>query len=128
MVCQLSGGFPKPCRITGPHSPCRPGFRQPEGLAVDARPEHYPLMDHSQTAIELALIRHLATSGKAAAIRDRAALTLTEMAAAIDVSPTTLRRWERGERAPRGPEAQTYLRLLQELVEVERTVSADGLE
>ena len=42
----------------------------------------------------------------AAAIRRRAGLSQTEFAAALDVPVATLRNWEQGRRAPRGPARQ----------------------
>jgi putative transcriptional regulator len=42
----------------------------------------------------------------AAAIRQRAGLSQTEFAAALDVPVSTLRNWEQGRRAPRGPARQ----------------------
>lgn len=42
----------------------------------------------------------------AAAIRQRAGLSQTEFAAALDVPVATLRNWEQGRRAPRGPARQ----------------------
>ncbi len=42
----------------------------------------------------------------AAAIRQQAGLSQTEFAAALDVPVATLRNWEQGRRAPRGPARQ----------------------
>lgn len=42
----------------------------------------------------------------AAAIRQRAGLSQTEFAAALDVPVATLRNWEQGRRSPRGPARQ----------------------
>jgi len=59
--------------------------------------------------------RNLATSGRAGAIRERAGLSLREIADGCGASPTTVYRWERGERQPRGRPAIRWALLLHEL-------------
>lgn len=58
-----------------------------------------------------ACVHDVATGGvlaepDAAAIRHRVGLSQTEFAAALDVPVSTLRNWEQGRRAPRGPARQ----------------------
>lgn len=50
-------------------------------------------------------------------IRERAGLTLSDIARALDVTPTSVHRWEAGYR-PRRAKAIEYRRLLEELREV----------
>jgi len=72
-------------------------------------------MDSEQT-LRLAEIRRLAASGEAKAIRERADLSLREVAGAVGVSPSGLFRWENGERTPRGDAAVRYAKFLRQLV------------
>ncbi|WP_425517046.1 helix-turn-helix domain-containing protein [Miltoncostaea marina] len=77
------------------------------------------------TPEELALVseaRRLAGSGGARAIRVAAGVTLYEVAAACGVYPSTVLRWERGERRPRGRGAVHYARVLRELASPPRRV------
>lgn len=60
-------------------------------------------------------IRWLSASGGARAIRERAGLSLAELAAEIGVDRSTLWRWETRRRRPRGEAALRYLALLEEL-------------
>lgn len=46
------------------------------------------------------------------ALRERAGLTLREVAEVLGVSQMAISRWERGERVARGQNAARYLRLL----------------
>jgi len=64
----------------------------------------------------LSRVRSLAASGVARAVRERAGLSLSEMAGTIGVGISTLSRWERAERAPRGEAALAYARVLEELL------------
>lgn len=65
--------------------------------------------------IELSQVRELAVNGSARTIRTTARLTLAEVAAEIGVAPSTVWRWERGQRNPRGAAALRYGRLLAQL-------------
>lgn len=67
------------------------------------------------TTIELAEARRLARSGEARAIREKAGVSQAEVAAALGVHETTVARWEKGVRSPRGPVAQRYGRLIRSL-------------
>lgn len=50
-------------------------------------------------------------------LRREAGLTLAEVGEALGVSHVAVRRWERGERVPRGDLARRYLDLLREAVQ-----------
>jgi transcriptional regulator with XRE-family HTH domain len=60
-------------------------------------------------------IRRLAKNGGARAIRQEAAISLSEAARAIGVTPGAVSRWERGQRTPRINEAQRWAELLRGL-------------
>ena len=64
----------------------------------------------------LTRVRGLTNSGTARAIRLGAGLSLGEIARAIGVSPSTVLRWERRERTPRGEKALAYAQVLEELL------------
>ena len=66
--------------------------------------------------VKLTKIRVLAGTGAARSIRKGAGLSLSEVAKPVDVSPTTIFRWETGERTPRGEPALRYLELLEGLM------------
>ncbi len=59
--------------------------------------------------------RRLAASGEGMRLRTDAGLSLRETADAVGVAVSTLWRWERGERAPRGAAALSWARLLEQL-------------
>jgi DNA-binding transcriptional regulator YiaG len=63
----------------------------------------------------LVRVRDLVTSGEAHRRRLAARLSLSEVAGAVRVAPTTVFRWERGERMPQGEAALRYLRFLDRL-------------
>jgi DNA-binding transcriptional regulator YiaG len=65
---------------------------------------------------ELSALRALLRSGAAGSIRMAAGLSLAEVAAALGTSKTTVLRWERRERVPRGELAFAYWHLLQTLM------------
>lgn len=74
-------------------------------------------MDTAQT-IELSRLRAMVRSGAARGVRLGAHLSLAEVGDAIGgVSPSTILRWERGERSPRGEPALRYWELLRALME-----------
>ena len=60
-------------------------------------------------------VRGLIASGQARRIRLNSHLELSEVARDLDVSPTTVWRWENGQRSPRGSVALRYARLLKRL-------------
>ncbi len=59
--------------------------------------------------------RRLAASGEGMRLRINAGLSLRETADAVGVAVSTLWRWERGERSPRGGAALSWARLLEQL-------------
>ena len=65
---------------------------------------------------ELSALRALLRSGAARSIRTAADLSLGEVAQVLGTSKTSILRWERGERVPRGDLALAYWRLLQQLM------------
>ena len=65
--------------------------------------------------VQLAAVRSLADSGRARSIRRAAGISLLEVANAVGVRPSTISRWESGQRAPRGDAALRYARLLHRL-------------
>jgi DNA-binding transcriptional regulator YiaG len=64
---------------------------------------------------DLPRLRRMVETGVAKTIRIDAGLSLAEMSAPVKVHRTTILRWERGERRPRGEAAIRYLRALEEL-------------
>lgn len=65
----------------------------------------------------LAELRSLCRSKAARSIRIAAGLSLSEVASITGVSSaSTILRWERGERVPRGTQALRYAALLQRLI------------
>lgn len=67
------------------------------------------------TTEELASIRRLARSGLARDIRQKAGISLVELATEIGASPAALSRWERGQRSPRPDVAARYAAALKKL-------------
>lgn len=51
-------------------------------------------------------------SGLARELREDAGLSLAGLAAMVEVAPSTISRWERGIRGPRGRVGAKYLRVL----------------
>jgi DNA-binding transcriptional regulator YiaG len=66
----------------------------------------------------VAKARRLAATGAGARAREAAGLSLSEVAAAVGVSVSALWRWEHGQRAPRGPQAAAWARLMDDLQQV----------
>jgi transcriptional regulator with XRE-family HTH domain len=52
-------------------------------------------------------------TGRARKLRKAAGVSLSEVADALDVSPTAITRWESGQRRPRGGAAVLYAKLLE---------------
>lgn len=63
----------------------------------------------------VAKARHLSTSGRGGRIRRAADLSLADIGDAIGASPSTVWRWEKGERLPRGAAAAAWAQLLDSL-------------
>jgi hypothetical protein len=78
-------------------------------------------VDYMADAATLRRVRRLAKSGTARMIRLDAGLSLAELGAAMTppVPPSTVYRWENGDRAPHGDLAIGYLALLDELTQSE---------
>jgi DNA-binding transcriptional regulator YiaG len=74
------------------------------------------MVAHMSNPIELVKVRGLARSGAARLIREGAGLSLGEVARAVGVAKTTVFRWERGDRRPRGDKAIAYGQLLTDLM------------
>lgn len=53
----------------------------------------------------LARAREIARTGRAIGIRQSAGLSCADVGAAVGAAPSTIWRWERGERMPRGEAA-----------------------
>lgn len=66
--------------------------------------------------VKLTKVRRLLSSGAAKGARVAAGLSLREMAAAAQIDPSTLWRWEEGQRIPHGAQALRYFDALQELL------------
>jgi transcriptional regulator with XRE-family HTH domain len=71
---------------------------------------------------DVAEVRDLIRTGQARAIREAAGLSLSDLAGALGVWPSTVLRWERGDRRARGPAAARYYRLLGRLASIGSTV------
>ncbi len=63
----------------------------------------------------IAWVRRLAKSGGARAIREGADISGPELARELGVSPSSLSRWERGLRSPRGDAAKRWAAALRKL-------------
>lgn len=77
-------------------------------------------------ALRLADVRSALTSGEAERLRVAAQLSIGEVAQACGVDQSTIWRWERGVRKPRGQAALTYGELLESLRK--RSSSSDERE
>lgn len=80
----------------------------------DTFPLPLPSMRTTQ-ALQVVRVRDLVRTGEVGRSRERAGLSKREVAGAIDVSPSTVMRWERGERVPHASEGLRYLALLDAL-------------
>jgi transcriptional regulator with XRE-family HTH domain len=63
----------------------------------------------------LAETREAVSTGAASKLREAARLSQADVARAIGVSPSTVSRWEAGERLPRGKAARRYAEFLNAL-------------
>ena len=68
--------------------------------------------------VSIAKARVLIDSGTARTVRTAAGLSLRQMASALNVDPSSVYRWETGERKPRGERAVAYAALLRDLMEI----------
>jgi DNA-binding transcriptional regulator YiaG len=75
-------------------------------------------MNELHAAERLASARYLVASGQARRIRHAADLSLAEVSRVVGVDLSTVGRWERRERVPRGAAALKYAELLQRLREL----------
>jgi len=64
---------------------------------------------------KLVAVRQMCANGEARRIRQTANLTLAEIGGDVLVTPTTVQRWETGQRSPRGEQALRYYRTLARL-------------
>jgi transcriptional regulator with XRE-family HTH domain len=71
----------------------------------------------SSDLLKLSDVRAKTEAGTARSLRVAAGLSLREVAAELGVGPSTLFRWEAGERRPRGKAAIRYAELLEALAE-----------
>jgi len=74
------------------------------------------MIDTTERAVQIARVRALVRSGAAEKIRVASGLTISEVARAVGVYPSTVFRWESGSRVPRGERAVRYLQLLERLL------------
>lgn len=72
-------------------------------------------MAKTTVAEQLQLVRQFTTSGDARRLRELARLSQSEVGRSVGVDASTVARWERGERLPRGEAAIRYARLLDRL-------------
>jgi DNA-binding transcriptional regulator YiaG len=69
-----------------------------------------------EDALRIAIARRLAKSGEARALRQKAGLTLAEVAAVCGTTAPTVWRWETGKRVPKTAAARMYGEFLERLV------------
>jgi DNA-binding transcriptional regulator YiaG len=67
--------------------------------------------------VELARVRALCASGAVRSIRVAARMSLGEVGRSLGVSPSTVLRWELGDRQPRGDAGVRYGALLDRLLQ-----------
>jgi DNA-binding transcriptional regulator YiaG len=65
--------------------------------------------------LRLVRVRAAASSGEARRLREAAQLSIGEVASVCGVDQSTVWRWERGARSPRGPAALKYGDLIDSL-------------
>lgn len=73
---------------------------------------------------DLQEVRALARNGRARKIRLRANLSLADVAIVAEVSPSTVYRWEMGDRRPTGAAAVRYLKALREIQEAGTSIES----
>ena len=79
-------------------------------------------------ALQLARVRAICRSGAGRRVREAAGLTRAEVGRACGRSGATVSRWEDHSRAPTGPEALRYLKLLEKLAAMTGVSLGDGQE
>lgn len=72
----------------------------------------------AREVIDLARARRYASTGEGQQIRERLDLSLGEVARGVGCSPSTIFRWEAGERVPTGAPAVAWGRMLDELTKL----------
>jgi DNA-binding transcriptional regulator YiaG len=72
-------------------------------------------MARRQNLVRLANVRAAALTGDARRLRLAAGLSLREVAREVGCGPSTVHRWETGQRRPHGRAALRYAELLDEL-------------
>lgn len=75
-------------------------------------------MDPSTTAVDLARIERMRTSGEAERIRVTAGVSARQVAKSLRVAPITVLRWENGLSRPRPEAALVWLRVLDQIAAV----------
>lgn len=65
--------------------------------------------------MKLSRVRRQFRNGRARRMRESAALSVRELAARIDVDPSTLSRWERGETTPSPEGALAWAAAMEDL-------------
>jgi transcriptional regulator with XRE-family HTH domain len=84
------------------------------------------MLDHMDTKriLRLAAARRHAATGTGRTIRQRANVSMREVAEAIGSSEPTLSRWETGQRQPHGEVAVRWAELLAELAALREEATA----
>ncbi|WP_173266521.1 helix-turn-helix domain-containing protein [Streptomyces pacificus] len=81
-------------------------------------------MAQAAQLLRLSRIRAAANSGEARRLREAAHLSIAEVARACGVDQSTVWRWERGTRRPRGRQALAYGELIDSLRSAAESSSA----
>jgi transcriptional regulator with XRE-family HTH domain len=69
---------------------------------------------------KIATVRELTYTGEARRIRERARVSISELAKAANLYPSTVSRYERQLRTPQGEEGERYLAVLLSLAALRR--------
>jgi transcriptional regulator with XRE-family HTH domain len=75
---------------------------------------------HLEDMVRIARLRADVQARRVRPVRQNAGLSQREVAAAIQVSPSTIAQWERAARLPHGEAALRYAALLQQLRRIKR--------
>lgn len=67
---------------------------------------------NQRDALLLSDARVLCRSARARQLRENGRLTLREVASVVECSPSTILRWERGQRTPTGKPGLRYAKLM----------------
>jgi DNA-binding XRE family transcriptional regulator len=87
-----------------------------KGKVSTERPQYRTLVGVGTDVEELSRLRSFLRSGAGRQVRLARGASLRELSRDAGVSPTTILRWETGERTPRGQGALRYWLLLQSLM------------